>query len=65
MKKFLRAFFLGTALSAMSLLAGCSDVAYEEEQQGIENTTEENISDSARCGFGGHGGQSGFSGGGH
>lgn len=64
MKKILKAFLLGMALSAMSLLAGCSDVAYEEEQVS-EKTAEENNLDSARCGFGGNGGCSGVSGDGH
>ena len=63
MKQILKAFLLGTAISAMSLLAGCSDAAYEEEQQVTEKTTEENNSDSARCGWGGNGtGRSGNSG---
>ena len=59
MKKMLKIFLLGTALSAMSLFAGCSDVVYEEEQQGTEKPAEENNSNSARRGFGGESGVSG------
>ena len=60
MKKIVKTVILVAAFTTATIFMSCSDAISEDEQeQNLEESAENTVFDSTRCGFGGHYGRTG------